>query len=564
MSEKTHHASEKKKKIAGNIQRLIAEYPIIAAVDMENLPAPQLQQMRSQLRGKIEIAMTKRRIMKHAIEGVKGKKENIEKLEPHLKGMPALIFTKENPFSLFKTLKKSKTSAPAKAGQTAPFDLIVPKGPTSFMPGPVIGELAQLGIKSGVEGGKVAIKEDSVVVEEGKKISAKAAEILTRLGIEPMEVGLNITAVYENGEIFTKDILDIDEDKFKADLEKAASGAFNLAVNIEYPTKETINVLIGKAFNEAKALGISEGIIDEGIVEELLSKAERSALSLKSSANIETVENRRFLTGLEKQGFSKTPEKPKQDKKEEKAEEEKTEEGKKEEKILEEEKEIIKEEKKLEKEAKKKDVEAPVEKEVKQEVKEEEEKKLEAERIEKEKEFEKAEEEKKKETPEEKKEEKILEEEKEIIKEEKKLEKEAKKKDVEAPVEKEVKEEIKEEEEKKLEAERIEKEKELEDIEEKKEESHVDTDKKIAEMVAKTKKFVKGEIPDAERLIEEASILAAKEAKSRVKEKKVKVTKPAGKEEKEKVPTIQELQEKKKKEVANLAQELVKKGTLRE
>ena len=70
---------------------------------------------------------------------------------PHLKGMPALIFTKENPFSLFKTLKKSKTNAPAKANQTAPFDLIVPKGPTSFAPGPVIGELAILGIKSGVE-----------------------------------------------------------------------------------------------------------------------------------------------------------------------------------------------------------------------------------------------------------------------------------------------------------------------------------------------------------------------------------------------------------------------------
>ncbi len=61
MSEKTHHVAEKKKQVAKNIQKLIVDYPIIAAVNMENLPAPQLQQMRSQLRGKIEITMTKRK-----------------------------------------------------------------------------------------------------------------------------------------------------------------------------------------------------------------------------------------------------------------------------------------------------------------------------------------------------------------------------------------------------------------------------------------------------------------------------------------------------------------------
>ena len=108
MSKETHHVSKKKKEVAKSIQKLILEYPIIAAVNMEGLPAPQLQKMKAQLRGKIELAMTKRRIMKHAIDEIKDKKKNIEKIEEHLKGMPALIFTKENPFSLFKTLKKSK------------------------------------------------------------------------------------------------------------------------------------------------------------------------------------------------------------------------------------------------------------------------------------------------------------------------------------------------------------------------------------------------------------------------------------------------------------------------
>jgi len=65
--------------------------------------------------------------------------------------MPALLFTKENPFKLYNKLQKSKSSAPAKAGQTAPSEIVVPKGPTPFAPGPIIGELGALGIKTAVE-----------------------------------------------------------------------------------------------------------------------------------------------------------------------------------------------------------------------------------------------------------------------------------------------------------------------------------------------------------------------------------------------------------------------------
>ncbi len=254
MSEKTHKATEKKRKVAGKLAELILTHPIIAAVNLENLSTSQLQQMRSQLRNKIVMIMTKKRVIKIAIESVKEQKKGIEQLESYLKGMPALIFTKENPFLLFKTLKKSKTSAPAKAGQTAPFDIKVTKGPTSFSPGPIIGELARFAIKAGVENGKIVIKEDSTVVKDGQKISEKAAEILLRLGVKPMEVGLNVTAVYENEKIFLPEILDIDETKFIADLKKAFSSALNLAIYSSYPAKETIALLIGKASNDAKSL----------------------------------------------------------------------------------------------------------------------------------------------------------------------------------------------------------------------------------------------------------------------------------------------------------------------
>ena len=284
------HVAQYKKEIVSRLVDLINQYPIIGIVNMENLPAPQLQTMRAQLRGSFFITMTKRRLIRLAIDQTKSSKKGIEQLESHLGGMPALIFTKENPFKLSRTLQKSKSPAPAKAGQTAPRDIVVNKGVTSFAPGPIIGELALAGIKSGVEGGKVAIKEDSVVVKSGEKIKPKVAEILTRLGIQPMEVGLDLVAVFENGLIYKRDILSIDESEYKNRLANASRWAFNLANFISYPTKETIKTLIGKAHNDAKAIGVAQNIFDRGIIDILLGKAERQMLSLKTTANIEVAE----------------------------------------------------------------------------------------------------------------------------------------------------------------------------------------------------------------------------------------------------------------------------------
>ena len=286
------HVAQYKKDIVSNLINLISEYPIIGVVNMENLPAPQLQAMRAQLRGKFIFTMTKRRIIKIAFEDSKSKKKGVEKLEAYLGGEPALIFTKENPFKLSMTLQKSKSPAPAKAGQTAPRDIIVNKGATSFAPGPIIGELALAGIKSGVEGGKGAIKEDAVVVRSGEKIKPKVAEILTRLGIHPMEVGLDLVAVFENGLIYTKDILSIDDSEYKNRLANASRWAFNLANYVSYPTKETIKLLIGKAHNDAKSLGVAQKIFDKGIVDVLLGNAHQQMISLKTTANIEVVDKK--------------------------------------------------------------------------------------------------------------------------------------------------------------------------------------------------------------------------------------------------------------------------------
>ncbi|MFH1054000.1 MAG: 50S ribosomal protein L10 [Candidatus Woesearchaeota archaeon] len=338
------HVAEYKKRIVKEFVDLMNKYPIIGAVNLENMPAPQLQKMRKQLRGKVELRMTKRRLMKLIIKQAKDDKKGIEGLEKYLVGMPALLFTKENPFSLFKIIKKSKSKAPAKPGQTAPHDIEIKAGPTQFAPGPIISELSSLGLKTGVEEGKVVIKADAIVVKEGEKINNNAASMLLRLGIEPMEVGLDVTAVFEDGIIYDKKTLNIDEEQFMKDLAQADQWAFNLAVEAGIHNKRTAEFMIQKAFRESKAIAIDLDILTDETVGIMLGKAEAQAKSLKADANIPDAEEKKEErpAEIERPEEEKPTEAPK---KEEKIEEPKAEEEKKTE---EEPEEDIEEEKKPE------------------------------------------------------------------------------------------------------------------------------------------------------------------------------------------------------------------------
>jgi len=265
--------------------RLQTEH-IVGVVNMQDLPAAQLQVISKSLRGKIELYMTKKRLMRRALEIAKQAKPGVEQLEKYFDGMPALLFTRENPFSLYKTLKKNKSQAPAKAGQKAPKDIVIQKGPTPFAPGPVISELSALGLKPGVENGKVAVKEDKVVCKEGEVIKANLASMMLRLGILPMEIGLNLVAVFESGVLYDKKVLDVDEGQFIASIETAAREAVNLAMDISFPTTDTTDMLLAVAHAEAKALAIEAGILAPEVVPDVLAKAEAQATAVKNEANL--------------------------------------------------------------------------------------------------------------------------------------------------------------------------------------------------------------------------------------------------------------------------------------
>ncbi|MBI2667054.1 50S ribosomal protein L10 [Candidatus Woesearchaeota archaeon] len=252
----------KKQQLVKSLAKEVQEYSVIGVVNLENLPAQQLQKMRGQLRKKgVQLRVARKRLLHRALDGAQ--KEKINDLQKHMNGVPAFLLSNENPFTLYATLQKSKSEAAAKPGQIAPKDLMVKAGPTNFAPGPIISELAAVGIKTKVEQGKLSVISDTTLVKMGEVISQKVSETLKRLDIKPMEIGLNVVAVWEKGTIFTAAQLHIDEAEFARNITTAAQWAFNLEMETGYISEDTVVPLVQKAFREAKAVAVEGNLLAE-------------------------------------------------------------------------------------------------------------------------------------------------------------------------------------------------------------------------------------------------------------------------------------------------------------
>lgn len=267
---------------------MMDEYPVIGVLDMHSLPARQLQEIKKELVGTAEIRMTRKNLIHLALE--QSSKDSITDLTDNTAIQPALIFSEQNPFKLYKTIQEKKTSAPASGGEIAPNDIVLDEGMTDLDPGPMLGRIQELGAQTAVSDGKIEITQGSVAVPEGDVIDANTAGILNTLGMEPLEVGLDLKLVYEDGELFDKNVLAIDADQYLADVKAAASGAFNLAMNAGFLTETTAVPMLQQAVSEARNLAVNAGVVNEETVETLISQGAGHAAALDAAVDLENVD----------------------------------------------------------------------------------------------------------------------------------------------------------------------------------------------------------------------------------------------------------------------------------
>jgi len=207
------------------LENLIEEFPRCFLVSADNVGSKQMQQIRIALRGKGEVLMGKNTMMRKAIRGQLSKYPQLEKLLPCIVGNVGFVFTNEDLCEVRDIILSNKKEAPAKAGAIAPLDVFVPAGNTGQ--GPEKTSFFQaLAIPTKITKGTIEILSDIHLIKVDEKVGASEAALLQMLNIKPFHYGLQISQVYDNGAIFSPEVLDITDDDI---IKKFSSGISNIA-----------------------------------------------------------------------------------------------------------------------------------------------------------------------------------------------------------------------------------------------------------------------------------------------------------------------------------------------
>ncbi len=263
------------------IKKLLHEHKVLGVANLQKVRAAQLQEVKKKLKDMASIHVIKNTLMKRAVAESQDK-PGFEKVQSLLDGPNIFLFTDLNPFKLSLLLEKGKVKTTAKSGDVASMDVIVPSGNTGLPPGPIISQLGSVGLPTRIEAGSVWVSKDTLVAKKGDLIDARLASVLSKLNIKPVEVGLILKAVYEDGLIISEDQLHLDVDGFKKSLAEAQFDALNLSVNSGYPTTESMQLLLQTAQRKAFSLALNAGVPTKETIGDLLRKANAEGLSLSS------------------------------------------------------------------------------------------------------------------------------------------------------------------------------------------------------------------------------------------------------------------------------------------
>jgi large subunit ribosomal protein L10 len=269
---------------ASRVEHLRSEvlaHPLTALVGIRGVPASALQSMRRELKERGHpIAVAPNSAIRHALERAAEERPELRPLLAEVADQTAVLTAEGNPFALFAELHRTRSPTPARGGETAPSDIVVPAGTTSFKPGPIVGELQHAGFPAAIEKGKVVLKKDTTIVRAGQTISREVAGLLTRMDVLPLEVGLELRAVVEGGTFYPRSVLAVDLAALRSQLSAAHRRALGLALEVGYFTPATLPLLLARAHRVALAVAVGAGYPTRQTVPALFARALRDARAL--------------------------------------------------------------------------------------------------------------------------------------------------------------------------------------------------------------------------------------------------------------------------------------------
>lgn len=248
------------------LKGLLEEYRSIFIVTVDNVSSQQMHEIRQSLRGEAVVLMGKNTMVRRAIKGFISDFPEYERLLPHVKGNVGFIFTNKDLKDIRAKILANKVAAPARAGAVAPLDVFVPAGNTGMEPGKT-SFFQALGVPTKIARGTIEITTDLKLVEAGNKVGASEATLLNMLNISPFTYGMSIVQVYEGGQTFSPDVLDIEPSQLLKSLSSAIATITTISLAANYPTLPSVMHSLVNSYKNAIAVALETDYSWEGINE---------------------------------------------------------------------------------------------------------------------------------------------------------------------------------------------------------------------------------------------------------------------------------------------------------
>jgi len=248
------------------LKGLLDSYKSIFIVTVDNVSSQQMHEIRHSLRGHAVVLMGKNTMVRRAIKGFIAEFPEYERLLPHVKGNVGFIFTNEDLKEIREQILSNRVAAPARAGAVAPGDVFVPAGNTGMEPGKT-SFFQALGVPTKIARGTIEITTDLKLVEAGGKVGASEATLLNMLNISPFTYGMKITQIYEEGQTFAPDVLDIEESQLLKALTSAIATITTISLATNYPTLPSVMHSLVNGYKKAIAVAVETDYSWEGIDE---------------------------------------------------------------------------------------------------------------------------------------------------------------------------------------------------------------------------------------------------------------------------------------------------------
>ncbi|GJC92253.1 60S acidic ribosomal protein P0 [Colletotrichum higginsianum IMI 349063] len=241
------------------LKGLLEEYKSIFIVTVDNVSSQQMHEIRQSLRGQGVVLMGKNTMVRRALKTFIPDSPEYERLLPFVKGNVGFVFTNADLKDIRDKILANKVAAPARAGAVAPSDVWIPAGNTGMEPGKT-SFFQALGVPTKIARGTIEIVSDLKLVEANNKVGPSEATLLNMLNISPFTYGMGIAQVYDQGNAFPADVLDIGEEQ----LLKAFSGAVTtiaaLSLAINFPTLPSVIHSFFNGYKNVLAIAIETEI----------------------------------------------------------------------------------------------------------------------------------------------------------------------------------------------------------------------------------------------------------------------------------------------------------------